>query len=446
MKERLTRNLWIKLLSLFCAFFVWLAVVNIANPIVTATQEIEVEIVNDSILERANLAYEVVGKKTATISYKIRTKDAYRLRDTDFRAYVDLSEMYDVTGAIPIRVEVLKNKDLLESAPVVKAPEVLKIQTEDILTKSFALEARPAGTPGEGCQPGTISIIPSQVSVRGPVSLMGQISSVGIEFDVEGATADVSGMATPVYYDANGNVLKDLGESVRTLSGDVSYSMQILKVREIPLDFVVSGEVAAGYRYTGAEASLRTISVAGLKSDLASLNTITIQDPALNIQGATQDKVCQIDLADHLDPKLSIAGLENTVVEITLRVERLSERSFTAEAKDITLAGQEDSLSYSLGDSKAEIRVRGLKEDLDSLSVDKMNIQADVTGRTPGVHTVTAQIRLDDAFEVIASSPVTVTVAEADRPNEAEGTQEAAAGAGPETEAETAAETEGETQ
>ena len=37
MKERLIRNLWIKLLSLFCAFFVWLAVVNIANPIVTAT-------------------------------------------------------------------------------------------------------------------------------------------------------------------------------------------------------------------------------------------------------------------------------------------------------------------------------------------------------------------------------------------------------------------------
>ena len=69
MKERLTRNLWIKLLSLFCAFFVWLAVVNIANPIVTATQEIEVEIVNDSILERANLAYEVVGKKTATIMF-----------------------------------------------------------------------------------------------------------------------------------------------------------------------------------------------------------------------------------------------------------------------------------------------------------------------------------------------------------------------------------------
>jgi len=75
MKEKLTRNLTIKLLSLFCAFFVWLAVVNVANPIKTATQEVEVTILNDTVLERANLAYEVVGKETATISYKVRTKD-----------------------------------------------------------------------------------------------------------------------------------------------------------------------------------------------------------------------------------------------------------------------------------------------------------------------------------------------------------------------------------
>ena len=88
--------------------------------------------------------------------------------------------------------------------------------------------------------------------------------------------------------------------------------------------------------------------------------------------------------------------------------------------------------------------MRGLKEDLDSLSVDKMNIQADVAGLAPGVHTVAAQIRLDDAFEVIASSPVTVTVAETDRPAETEKAQEAAAGA--ETQAEADTGTEGESQ
>jgi len=33
MKEKLTKNAPLKLISLLCAFLVWLAVVNVANPI-----------------------------------------------------------------------------------------------------------------------------------------------------------------------------------------------------------------------------------------------------------------------------------------------------------------------------------------------------------------------------------------------------------------------------
>ena len=42
MKEKLTNNLAIKLIALFCAFFVWLAVVNVANPIKVSTREVPV--------------------------------------------------------------------------------------------------------------------------------------------------------------------------------------------------------------------------------------------------------------------------------------------------------------------------------------------------------------------------------------------------------------------
>ena len=47
MKEKLTNNLAIKLIALFCAFFVWLAVVNVANPIKVSTREVPVTITND---------------------------------------------------------------------------------------------------------------------------------------------------------------------------------------------------------------------------------------------------------------------------------------------------------------------------------------------------------------------------------------------------------------
>lgn len=178
MKEKLTNNLAIKLIALFCAFFVWLAVVNVANPIKVSTREVPVTITNDQVLEQADLAYDVVGKKTAVISFKIRTKDDYKVKASDFNAYADLSEMYDVTGAIPIRVEVVNNEELLESTPVVKSPEVIKITTEALQTKAFTLKAYPQGEAADGYEAGEVTMVPSQVTVKGPTSLIGQISSV----------------------------------------------------------------------------------------------------------------------------------------------------------------------------------------------------------------------------------------------------------------------------
>ena len=405
MKEKLTNNLAIKLIALFCAFFVWLAVVNVANPIKVSTREVPVTITNDQVLEQADLAYDVVGKKTAVISFKIRTKDDYKVKASDFNAY-------DVTGAIPIRVEVVNNEELLESTPVVKSPEVIKITTEALQTKAFTLKAYPQGEAADGYEAGEVTMVPSQVTVKGPTSLIGQISSVGIRFDINGAVADVSGTATPEYFDANGNVLSDLGDSVKTVGGDVSYTMQILKVKEVPLDFDVSGEVADGYRYTGPKTDIKSVSVAGLKTDLASVSTITIQGPSLNVQGATKDVECEIDLDDYLPSGLTIVGLDSTTINVTLQVEKLTEKTFTVKPEDVTLNGKNSSYSYTVEDTKMEVKVQGLEEDLSSLSASKMNIRVDVSGMGLGEHTAAAQLHLGDAYKMLSAPAVTVRVSE----------------------------------
>lgn len=411
MKEKLTNNLAIKLIALFCAFFVWLAVVNVANPIKVSTREVPVTITNDQVLEQADLAYDVVGKKTATINFKIRTKDDYKVKASDFNAYADLSEMYDVTGAIPIRVEVVNNEELLESTPVVKSPEVIKITTEALQTKAFTLKAYPQGKAAEGYEAGEVTMVPSQVTVKGPTSLIGQISSVGIRFNIDGAAADVGGTATPEYFDANGNVLSDLGDSVKTVGGDVSYTMQILKVKEVPLDFDVSGEVADGYRYTGPKTDIKSVSVAGLKTDLASVSTLTIQGPSLNVR-ARRRMWSARSIWMIIAVGLTIVGLDSTTINVTLQVEKLIEKTFTVKPEDVTLNGKNSSYSYTVEDTKMEVKVQGLEEDLSSLSAAKMNIRVDVSGMGLGEHTAAAQFQLGDAYKMLSAPAVTVRVSE----------------------------------
>ena len=78
MKEKLTKNAPLKLISLLCAFLVWLAVVNVANPIQTKSIEIPVNITNDEVLESSNLTYEIEGKSTVTLLINARARDIYR--------------------------------------------------------------------------------------------------------------------------------------------------------------------------------------------------------------------------------------------------------------------------------------------------------------------------------------------------------------------------------
>ena len=78
MRKKLTNNLGLKALSMALAIFAWFMVVDVVNPLVETSLEVPVEIINEEILSRANLTYEVVGKKTVSVTYAVRSRSTWR--------------------------------------------------------------------------------------------------------------------------------------------------------------------------------------------------------------------------------------------------------------------------------------------------------------------------------------------------------------------------------
>ena len=91
MKEKLLNNLGLKVASLLLAFGVWMAVVNISNPVIDDSQQVTVEVRNGDVLKAANLTYDL-GKDVITVSYRIRTRDRSLVKASDFHAYLDLKD------------------------------------------------------------------------------------------------------------------------------------------------------------------------------------------------------------------------------------------------------------------------------------------------------------------------------------------------------------------
>ena len=190
------------MISVFLAFFVWLAVVNIANPETDGSREVPLEIVNGSVLTASGKTYEIIGNvDTVTVSYKIRfrIREACQARISE-RMWI-WAEMYEPTGAVPVKIDV--NNSRVSS--VLARPSVVRVETEDLQRKQFELTAYLEGPRPERIQGGKCNDFPTQVYVSGPVSLVGQISTVGISINVEGADSDMSGTLPIKCYDSNGN-------------------------------------------------------------------------------------------------------------------------------------------------------------------------------------------------------------------------------------------------
>jgi len=401
MKEKQNKRWGLKLVSLLAAFLVWLAVVNVADPVMSASVDVPIEIVNGHVLEEKGLTYEISGKKTTTVSYEVNTTNAYRIRSSDFRAYADLTELWSVTGSVPVKVEILNNSDLIRSNPVSKI-STIKIATELLQTKRFELDKTILGEVEDGHKVGELIAKPNYVYVEGPESLVGQISSAGIEIDVDGISADSNGTAKIYYYDANGNKIV-LNERLTAGSEEVDYSIQVLKVKSIALDYDVTGEVADRRRFTGVETDRKNIEVVGMKSVLAPFNTLTISGDVLNIEGAEENVERSIDLTQYLPDGVTLAGDEDPILDVILTVERLDDKVYSIEVNEECLVGQLDGYVYTPEPNYINVRVRALEEELDILELNTSDIEIDVSEMEEGVNGATIRLvtELDPVYEVI---------------------------------------------
>lgn len=410
MKEKQNKRLGLKLGSLLVAFLVWLWVVSVADPVMTNTVDIPVEVENEQILTDNGLTYEIVGKKTVTVSYEVHSTNAYRIRSSDFRAYVDMTELWSVTGAIPVKVEVLNNAGYLVSSPVSKTTAI-KIETEPLQTKRFELNTILNGTLESGFQVGEIKLAPDHIYLEGPESQIGQISSAGIEFSIDGISSEVSGVAVPRFYDANGNRI-ELSKRIESNCDSVDYTMEVLKVKELMLGFEVTGDVLDGYRFTGVKCDVKSVPVAGLKSALASINTLTIPGDILELDGASTDVVKTVDISKLLPEGVTLAGTERKEINVTMTVERLEDEVFLVEIDNGCFVGESDDYLYRAEPDYVSVRIRALREELDSLKLDSNDLEIDVSELKEGVHVVDVEIktRLDSAYEVVSIGTCSINI------------------------------------
>ncbi len=411
-RYNLTTNLGLKVIAFIFAALLWLIVVNLDNPVVSKTfREIPVTIVNDDIITSAGDVYQVVGEQSVSVVVYATRDISQELEAEDIVATADVTEMDTATGLIPIEISIPDYSGDYESAEAV--PRNLTIQREKSGKKVLSLSVKAENDPADGYILGNMTVEPEQVTLTGAESVLAQIARAEARVNVEGMTADQKAKAELRLYDADGNVLNppqienDLGEE------GITVSVEVLKLKSVPIVLDVTGTPAEGYKYTGGTSTPENLQVCGKSADLEGFDEIEISGPVLDVSGASDTIEKNIDISEYLPEGVRLAEQDSGTVKVTLKVEQEGTRSidFLVSSLRINNLSEKLQVNYETG-AEIVIRVSGDEARLNTLDITNA-VYVDLGGyTTPGTYDIPVKVDLPDGVTLEEQVSVSLTLEE----------------------------------
>src|SRR5690554_4778221 len=114
MKEKLTRNIGLKILSVILAALLWLVITNVNDPVMYETfSDMPVTILNEDLINTSKQSYEIIEGETVDFKVAARRSIIESLRKSDFDVTADLANLSNV-NAVNITITPRRYKDEIE--------------------------------------------------------------------------------------------------------------------------------------------------------------------------------------------------------------------------------------------------------------------------------------------------------------------------------------------
>lgn len=377
MRKKILHNWGLKLISLVIAFLLWYLAISTDNPKETQTySNIPVTLKNAELLEQENKVYEILDN-TDVVRVSVRAPRSVfeQLRPSDIVAEADMNKLTDI-NTIAITCQVPN----FEVESVTANPSVMRLGIEEKSSRWIRVLYSTTGDVAEGYVIVNTTADQTRIEVSGPKSLMDRVSYAGIQIDVSGASNTQSANAEVVLYDAEGKPIES--SSLKKTVDNIRMIVEILPVKEVPVELNVTGAPAEGYLATGVvECNTPSVRIAGSASALANISKISVPAEMLDITGATGNVERAINLRDYLSS--SIRFVDNGFsgrVTATVHIEQAVERTMQIQEEGLTVLGLPKGLTYRYAAPGQSYRltVSGLGADVSALDLSKISCVIDI--------------------------------------------------------------------
>lgn len=372
--KKIFHNWGLKLASLVLAFVLWFLVAQVGDPQdVTYFSNIPVKLVNTSLLENENKVYEILdGSDQVRVTVRAPRSVIKELRSSDILAEADVSKLTDInTIAISFSVQNL-NSDSIQS--IKGDHDVVKLTVEEKLSKWIRIQYRTTGEVAEGYMVASATSDQNMIEVTGPKSVIEKVNYAAVTVDVTGATTRMTLNAETELFDKDGEKVESTG--IRKNADYVLMSVEVLAVKEVPIELRVMGVPADGYLATGeVKCEPSTVKIAGSAMMLSNISKIVIPEEALNITGESSTMETTITLKDYINDNIRFADSSfNGRVQATVFIEPKVQRDLQITSEKISMINIPENFRAELPETEEpyKLTISGLNAAVSEVNLEEV--------------------------------------------------------------------------
>ena len=401
MDNKEKNRLVIPVICLLLSIGLWVYVTNVENKIrTTEISKIPVELINTEALTSSKLALTPNQELYVTLKVEGNTSDINKIKKSDFKVQVDLSEYAWKKGENKVPVSIvdypitvsIRNTNTL----------TVSVKIEDMVEKTMPITSDIIVTPRQGYFASVATIDPKEVKVTGAESVVTRVSSLVVSDNKGDVFENVVGSYDIKPLDEDGNEV--LGVLLSEKSANVE--IKVSKGKSVKVNVVTTGQLPNGLKLKSIESNKKFVEILGPKEILDTISEVN--STPLNLSSINESKDVSLGIVipeglklsqgeDYITVKVNVIKFATKDFNIKYSITGGIEGVKVTPAKDtikVTISGYENELGNVTADNiKASIDVSAFKEDGSFEQEPKVTLQG-----------------LDESFGIVSDEKIAFTV------------------------------------
>ncbi|MFP4343376.1 MAG: YbbR-like domain-containing protein [Anaerolineales bacterium] len=388
------------IVSLVLAFIFWAVATEAEDPMISQAYPSPITV---EIRERPEdmIAYGM-GVEQATVVLRAPEslwQSLLRVQSDVVEAYVDLSDVEQGSVTVPVQVQV--NRQPVQVVSV--TPSEVTLNVEPVAEKDVPVDVNVEGTAALGFRARSSAYAPRNVTVRGPAPQVEGVDRVLITISVEDRRQSVEDDFQPVPVDETGEPVQHVEVIPRTVTVEVPVE-QLGNIRDLPVNAVLTGHPAPGYRVGPVNLEPPVVTVTG-RRDVVQNAPLALSTEPIPLDGASESFTRTVGL--QLPEGLSVLTSPEVLVSVSIEMlESVVTLPVAPEIRGLSLG-----YTATVTPTLLQIVIEGPFLAIEALVPTEVEVFFDLGGLSPGEHPVTPEITLpDDSLRVKEVIPPSVIV------------------------------------